>query len=104
MSHVHNWTHEEDEYISLAHKNGVPVVRMATRLGVHRETVKRRLTHLRKVYDELSIQESLNQRRDRAIQNEWERLENREPPPFQIWARSMIELSRRERRQEQSDG
>jgi len=103
MSYIHKWTPEEDEYILLAHNNGVPVVRMATRLGVHRETVKRRLTHLWKVYDELSIQESLNQRRDRAVQNEWERLENRKPLPFQLWARGMIELSRRERRQEQHE-
>ena len=95
MSYIHKWTPEEDDYLLLADKNGVPMIRMAKRVGVHRDTIKRRLIHLRKVHDDLMEKEVFEHRLERAFRAEQERLENREPPPFVLWMTGMIRLARR---------
>ena len=103
MGNFRKWTEEEDAYLLLAFKNGVSKTRIGKRLGVHRNLIRRRLDFLEALANP-PPKESEELAAEREHLERCRMLENRKPPPFELWARSMIELSRRQRRQGQSDG
>lgn len=103
MGNYRVWTPEEDEYIIQGHATGRSMASMGEELGIHRNTIGSRLRRLAKLYEKDGLAERIAFANEKRLREEWKRLENRKPPPFQLWARGMLGLSRRADRQEQPD-
>ena len=103
MGHYRKWTPEEDEHIVQGHAAGRSMASMAEELGIHRNTIGSRLRRLAALYEKEGLGERIALANERKFREECRRLEERKPPPFQLWARGMLALSRRERRQEQHE-